>query len=142
MDFFGLLFDNSSLPVLGDVMSFSEQRQQVLADNVANLNTPYYRQRDLPVEEFQASLADAIERRDVTTPHRYRPRSTGNVRFDPRLTVKVQEIGGLMNYYDGADRSVEHLQNEMLKNAVWHEAAARLFSHQSQLLATAIRERV
>ena len=142
MNFFGLLFDNTSLPVLGSVMAFSEERQQMLADNVANVNTPFFRQRDLPVSEFTAALDEAVGRRDARAPHRWQPRSTRNVRFDPRLAVNVQEVGGLMNYYDGADRSIERLQNEMLKNAVWHETAARLFAQQSQLLATAIRERV
>jgi flagellar basal-body rod protein FlgB len=142
MDFFGLLFDNSSLPVLGDVMAFTEQRQAVLADDVANSNTPFFRQRDLPVDEFTTALDEAIQHRDVTSPHRYQPRSTRNVSFNPRLSVKTQEIGGLMNYYDGADRSLEHIQNELLKNAIMHETAARLFSHQSQMLTVAIQERV
>jgi flagellar basal-body rod protein FlgB len=142
MDFFGLLFDNTSLPVLGSVMAFSEERQQVLADDVANVNTPFFRQRDLPVSEFTAAMDEAIQRRDTEATHRWEPRSTHNVQFDPRLTAKVQEVGGLMNYYDGADRSIERLENEMLKNAVWHETAARLFTQQTQLLATAIRERI
>ena len=38
MAIFGLLFDNTSLPVLQQVMSFSEQRQKLLVHNVANVN--------------------------------------------------------------------------------------------------------
>lgn len=139
---FNLLFDNTSLPVLQQVMVFSERRQQVLAHNVANINTPGFRQTDLAMDQFIGALDEAIGRRGGETPHRFMMRSTRDIRFGPRLEARARPIEGLMNYYDGSDRSVEHLQNEMLKNAIWHEIAAKLFAHQSQLLETAIRERI
>ena len=144
MAIFGLLFENTSLPVLQQVMSFSEQRQKLLAHHVANINTPGFRLTDLPIEEFTEALGDAIDRRDGNIPHRFNMRDTKNIRFGPQMFVRPEsdEVGGLTNYYDGADRSIERLQNEMLKNAMWHEAAAKLFSHQSRLLETAIRERL
>ncbi len=140
MDFFGLLYDNSSLPVLGDVMAFSEMRQNVLANDVANINVPGFRQTDLPVSEFTAALDSAIQRRDENSPHRFEVQSTRNIQFGPQLTAAAQDISNFMNYYDGADRSLEALQNEILKNAVWHETAARLLAQQGQLLMSAIKE--
>ncbi|NQU75221.1 MAG: hypothetical protein HQ546_02765 [Planctomycetes bacterium] len=141
---FNVLFDNTSLPVLQQVLSFSEQRQKVLAHNIANMNTPGFRACDLPVEEFTQALSDAVMQRDGSMPHRFRMQSTRNITFDSNMNVAPAtiEVGGLMNYYDGADRSIERLQNEMLKNAMWHEAAAKLYTHQTQLLDTAIRERI
>ncbi len=142
---FNLLFENTAMPVLGQVLTFSEHRQQVLAHNVANINTPGFRQTDLSVGEFTEALTEAIEGRDGRTPHRFRMESTRHIQFDQatgRIQAEAQPVEGLMNYYDGSDRSVEHLQNEMLKNAIWHEAATRLLAQQGQLLETAIRERV
>jgi len=139
---FDLLFENTSLPVLEQVMAFSELRQQVLAHNVANINTPGFRQTDLPVGQFTEALDEAIRRRDGETPHRFKVRSTRDIEFGPRLKARSRPINGLMNYYDGSDRSIDHLQNEMLKNAIWHEAAAKLFAHQAEQLETAIRERL
>jgi len=144
---FELLFDNTSLPVLGEVMSFSERRQQVLAHNVANINTPGFRATDLPVEAFTSALSDAIANRDERTPHRFgMPRAARGGR-DGRggrgwARVAAEPVSGLMNYYDGASRSIEALQSQMLKNALWHEAAVKLYTHQSSLLATAIREKL
>jgi flagellar basal-body rod protein FlgB len=141
---FDLLFDNTSLPVLQNVMGFAELRQKVLAHDVANINTPDFRHLDLDVEAFCGALSDAIERRDNERPHRFRPESTRDVRFGAGAGVEAtaRPIDGLMNYYDGADRSIEYIQNEMLKNAIWHQAATRLFAQQAAQLETAIRERV
>ncbi len=139
---FNLLFDNTSLPIMQQVLAFSEHRQDVLARNVANINTPGFRQTDLPVDEFLGALSDAIENRESNSPHRFLMRSTSNIKFGGSMEVTARPVEGFMNYYDGSDRSVEHLQNEMLKNALWHEAAAKLFSQQSAQLETAIRGRL
>jgi flagellar basal-body rod protein FlgB len=137
-----MFFDNSSMPVLQQVMAFTERRQEVLAHNVANINTPGFRQTDLSVREFSEAIRQAVEQRDANPPHKFQMRPTDHISFEPWMQVQAQEVGGLTNYYDGADRSVERLQGEMLKNAVWHEVAARLYAHQSQLMTSAIRERV
>lgn len=139
---FGLLFENTSMPVLEQVMAFTEERQHVLADNVANLDTPGYRATDLPVSEFTGALCEAIEQRDESTPRRFRMRSTQNINYERGMHASRVTVGGQMNFYDGGNRSVETLMNEMGKNALWHSAAVELFRQQGRLLETAIRERV
>ena len=141
---FNLLFDNTSMPILAQVLSFTEQRQRVLAHNVANFNTPGFRTTDLPVDEFTEALGEAIRRRDEVRPRRFAMTSTDNIQVGPdgRVTTSAVEARGLTNYYDRADRSMERLQNEMLKNAVWHEMAAKLYTQQSQMLKMAIRGRL
>jgi flagellar basal-body rod protein FlgB len=139
---FEMLFENSSLPVLQQVMSFSEQRQRVLADNVAYIDTPGYRQQDLPVGEFTAALGKAISTRDEKTPHRFWPRSTRNVEFGSALHVSRVDVSGQTNFYDAGNRSVEQLMADMGENALWHNLATELYRQQSQLLESAIRERV
>jgi flagellar basal-body rod protein FlgB len=57
------LFDSSTLPVLEQVVTFTEARHGVLAGNIANLDTPGYRSQDLSTAEFQTRLKDAIESR-------------------------------------------------------------------------------
>lgn len=139
---FELLFDNTSLPVLQQVMGFSEERQRVLAENLANINTPGYRTNDLPVDEFVEALGEAIDRRDNETPRRFAMQSTRHIDFSRRMRAQRIETNGLQNYYDQSNSSVERIMSEMGKNALWHNIAAELFRHQSQLLETAIRERV
>ena len=65
------VIQGTTIPVLEQVVNFTQARHQVLAGNIANLDTPDYQVRDLSVETFQQRLQEAIEarqqeRRDVT----------------------------------------------------------------------------
>lgn len=141
---FNLLFDNTSLPVLQQVLSFSEQRNKVLAENVANVNTPGFRQTDLAVDEFTAELGRAIERQERSTVRPFEMDATRHIDVGPRggLRARPVAIRGLQNFYDAGNRSVERLMSEMSKNSLWHRMAVDLYVQQSNLLETAIRERV
>ena len=55
------MFDSTTIPVLQEVINFAQTRHQVLAGNIANLDTPGYRVRDLSLETFQERLKEAIE---------------------------------------------------------------------------------
>src|SRR5580765_3096156 len=54
------LFNSSTIPLLAKVAAFAERRHEALAGNVANISTPDYRTRDLPVADFRAALAEAV----------------------------------------------------------------------------------
>jgi flagellar basal-body rod protein FlgB len=54
------LLSQSTTPLLRQVARFAERRQDVLAGNVANIDTPGYRMRELPVQEFQHALQRAV----------------------------------------------------------------------------------
>ncbi len=58
------IFQSSSLPVLEQVVNFTEARHGVLAGNIANLDTPGYKTRDLSPDLFQQRLKEAIETRN------------------------------------------------------------------------------
>ena len=44
---------NTTIPLLQEVASFAEARHHVLAGNIANVDTPGYRVRDLSPETFR-----------------------------------------------------------------------------------------
>src|SRR4029077_12706000 len=54
------LFNNTTIPALGQVLNFAQARHTVLTGNIANVNTPGYRLRDLSQTEFQERLKEAI----------------------------------------------------------------------------------
>lgn len=56
------LLNSTSIPLLERVAAFTERRQEVIAGNIANIDTPDYKMRDLPVADFQAALSQAIHR--------------------------------------------------------------------------------
>src|SRR5262252_9280266 len=54
------LFNSTTIPALGEVLNFAQARHTVLAGNIANVNTPGYRLRDLSQTEFPQRLKEAI----------------------------------------------------------------------------------
>src|SRR6187397_1693930 len=71
------IFQSSTLPVLEQVVNFTDARHGVLAGNIANLDTPGYKTRDLSPELFQERLKEAIETRHEPPTRIYGP--NGNV---------------------------------------------------------------
>ncbi len=55
------LFRSTTIPALQQTLAFTEKRHELLASNIANMDTPDYRARDLSVSKFQTALAEQIE---------------------------------------------------------------------------------
>ena len=72
------IFQSSTLPVLEQVVNFTEARHGVLAGNIANLDTPGYKTRDLSPALFQERLKEAIETRHQPATPTYDSRSFGH----------------------------------------------------------------
>ncbi|MCA8938966.1 MAG: hypothetical protein KDB07_04125 [Planctomycetes bacterium] len=60
----GTLFGKGALPVIERSKAFLEERHKVIAHNIANVNTRYYKAIDLPEDDFQHLLGRAIRYRD------------------------------------------------------------------------------
>ena len=128
------LFAGTSIPVLGEVLNFAQARHTVLAGNIANVNTPGYRLRDLNEAEFQHQLKEAID-------HSRRPPSLADTEpGDPLLKVR-QSLENLL-YHDETNIDLEKQVAEMTKNHLLHNFALTVMTDQFQLLQTAISERV
>jgi flagellar basal-body rod protein FlgB len=145
------IFQSSSLPVLEQVVNFTESRHGVLAGNVANMDTPGYKTRDLSPALFQERLKEAIETR-------HQP-ATPNYDFDPFATSpthdtqkqetremaafrKVEDSMKSILRHDEGDVSMEEQVNEIVKNQQQHNLAIGIMSAQFRLLRAAITERV
>jgi flagellar basal-body rod protein FlgB len=144
------IFQSSNIPVLEQVVNFTEARHGVLAGNVANLDTPGYKTRDLSPAEFQEKLKEAIEvRNQPVVP--YDSRSFGMTSTDgPRKHEadqlaafdKVKDSMKSILRHDGDDVSMEEEVNEIVKNQQQHNLAINIMSAQFRLLRAAITERV
>jgi flagellar basal-body rod protein FlgB len=142
------MFNNSTLPMLEQVVSFSQARHGVLAGNIANLDTPGYRSRDLSPAAFQERLKNAIEEQHqaAEAPPAYStPYSPGapapEARDVKRDFAKVTEsLGGLLRHDDN-NTSMELQISEIAKNHAQHNLALSLMTAQFRLLRAAITER-
>lgn len=116
-------------------MYWLEERQRVLAENVANADTPGFRGRDLKQLDFHEALRAAGEVKLATTAPRHIGGSTGGGRFD------TDGRGGFETTPRG--NSVV-LEDEMLKVAqtqMDHQAATALYTRSIGLIKTALGRR-
>lgn len=133
------LFQSSTVPLLEQVVNFSEARHNVLAGNIANIDTPGYQTRDLSPELFQEKLRDALQSRDeLRRSQGLRGAAPNGV--DPLADVS-RNLKSILRH-DGVNVSIEGQVTEIAKNQVQHNMALAIMNSQFRLLNTAISERV
>lgn len=135
------LFDATTVPVLEQVVNFAQTRHGVLAGNIANLDTPGYKTRDLSPEQFQQNLKEAIKSRDTTQAGAGSYSSIGNAASSIKDFEDVRESLTSILYHDESDVSLEKQIAEIGKNQAQHNMAINLMSAQFRLIRAAISER-
>jgi flagellar basal-body rod protein FlgB len=132
------LFQSTTIPILEQMVSFSQSRHTVLAGNLANLHTPGYKARDLSVEEFQNRLKQAIEARDKQPA----AQSPGDLTASwTDLAAQATENPKSILFHDQSDNAVELQVSEMVKNQLQHNLALSILTSQFRLLQVAVSER-
>lgn len=127
------LFKTTSIPALEQSLTFAQKRHELLAGNLANVDTPGYRQRDLNVGEFQSALADSIRLQD--TPSSVSASTRDEIISGPRAATEQ------VVFHDDSDVSLEHQVTEIAKNQHLHGLAITTMRSQFSLLQAAITER-
>ncbi len=129
------IFSTSTIPALERTLAFAQRRHELLAGNVANLDTPGYRARDLDVADFQNALAESIDRAGETYTQSLLPVTRDDLYSGPRAATEQ------VVFHDGSDVSLEHQVTELAKNQHLHSLAAATMRSQFDLLKAAITER-
>jgi flagellar basal-body rod protein FlgB len=135
----GSLIQGTSIPALEEVIRFTQSRHALLAGNIANLDTPDYRVRDLSPEVFEQRLRQALD-----IQHRYHEPVTPGLAEVPDNDPmrEVRESVKSILYHDGSDVGLEQQVLQMTNNQLMHNLAISIMSSQFRLLQTAISERV
>lgn len=133
------LFQRECLPVLEAGMGFAFQKNLVISNNIANVETPDYYRQTLPEDEFTESLVEAIENRETYHPSRFSP--------DEKLDLTYQGNYPRMRMFNGKEYSVErhdensvNLETEMMdmaKNQLKMTAMQRLYKKHTTMLLNA-----
>ena len=140
------MFDSSTLPVLEQVVNFTQARHGVLAGNIANIDTPGYKTRDISPDEFQSRLKEAVDARRQRS---VSPTYDINAQLAGRESVsgqdgmdKVRDSIKSILFHDNSDVGIEQQVAEITKNHALHNLALSLMTAQFRLMRTAITERV
>ena len=120
------------LTMLRERMQWHQARETVLAENVANADTPNYQAKDLAPPDFERELTTASLALDQTEPGHIAGEASGGSQFatDASGRYEVTPRGN----------SVTH-EDEMMKvasNQMDFEAAASMYTHSLALIRMAL----
>ncbi len=132
------MFETTSIPVLEQVVYFTKARHEVLAGNVANMDTPGYKVRDLSPEAFHEKLKEAIEARQEEPNTPVSPLAS-DWREESAIHKVRDSLKGIL-FHDQSNDSIEQQVAEISKNQGDHNTAIDLLRHQFRLLEAAISE--
>lgn len=140
--FFESLINRGTLPALEALASFAEQRHRMVAENIANIDTPGYRTKHLDPGPFQKALADALDRRDgdhtkpfeLRASRQFRQRANGTLAVTPSL-----EPGDNVLFHDGTNARLEYDLTALAENGMAYEYATQMLKGRYDGLITAIR---
>ncbi len=135
---FESIIQSTTVPVLEQVVNFAQARHNVLAGNIANLDTPGYEVRDISVDDFQARLRQAIDAR--SQPPTFRSPGDVDASTDTDL-AHVAENSATILRHDGDNVGMEQQAAEMAKNQIQHNLALTIMTSQFRLLNAAISEK-
>lgn len=134
----------NTIAALEKALAFAEARHRVLAENIANADTPGYRAKQLDVAAFQEALAEALERRKETpsapfelpASREFRTGPTGNLVVTPSETPPENIL-----FHDGTNSQVERQMAMLAENALMYRTMTELLRGKYECLLKAIRGR-
>jgi flagellar basal-body rod protein FlgB len=128
-----------SNPVVEQAVHFAEARHNVLASNIANIDTPGYRARDLSTSLFQQRLKEAIEARDTRETEGSETSDDDSSTISDPATNIVDAFEPILRHDDG-NVSLEQQVAELTKNQMQFNMAVALLTSQFHSLEAAINE--
>jgi flagellar basal-body rod protein FlgB len=131
--FIDRLIGQGNVPLLERMVRFTSARHEVLAENIVNVSTPNYQQKDVSLPAFQKSLRARMDLRSKSPP--------GSVKFDDIDPAIENPRSGLL-FHDRNNRSMEHLMTDLSSNALKHNLYTELLRKQFNSLETVLKERI
>lgn len=128
--------DLAVLQALKSKLRFHETRQKVLAENVANAETPGYAARDIKAPDFFRMAVHGESGEGVATALTNPMHIAG-----PRITagaIRPKDIGGYEVTPDGNAVSLEDQMMKVTSNQMDYQVASSLYQRSLGLLKTAV----
>ncbi|MDB5729077.1 MAG: flgB [Noviherbaspirillum sp.] len=119
-------------------LSLRSQRQQLLASNIANADTPNYKARDVDFSKaLQTAIAGGAPAASAMTKTAAAHLSAPGL---PTIGgVQAQYRGTIQGSVDGNTVDMDVERNQFTDNALRYEAGITMLSHQIRSLMTAIQ---
>ena len=121
------MIEDKMVPVIQDLLSWTSKRQQALASNVANLDTPGYRAKDF---SFQAQLT-SLELASTSSKH-ISP-------IEDTSSANVYDVG-TKSKPNGNNVDIERELTEITKNGLQYITLVQYLNQKIRTLRSAITE--
>lgn len=140
--FLSSITDRGATPALVKTLAYNEARLRMIAENIANIQTPGYRAKQLDKVAFQRALKEALANhgRDASEP--FEVTVDGEVRTDQhghlRVTPSTEPVDNIL-FHDGTNLSVERQMADLAETGMAHQLATQLLRGRFEGLRKAIR---
>lgn len=114
-----LLFGKSTIPVASEVINMTEARHKELVNNIANVDTPYYKARDINVGEFRDLLGEAIDKRKEAHPWLFKMETGQDV--EAKKSSYDFHMQGVQDAYEGHVKTGFRVKKRMDDTVMRHD---------------------
>lgn len=139
------LIQRESAPLLEAAMGFAFQRHLNIVNNIANVETPNYKRRVLPEDNFKRAMQNALDERYKSHWNEFSPQNVPGVRFyQNHLPVAFSREGREWGpeRHDENNVVIEKEMADLAKNSTYMETLQQLFKNKTSGLKAALRDRV
>lgn len=139
------LTNRGATPALVATLAFTEARQRMISENVANWHTPGYKSKHLDTKGFQGALRRALDKKGSDPDARFVVEQTANFGTQAGGHLRVsptEEPFDNVLFHDRTNASIEKMMADMADNAMAHQAATTILRGYYQGLRKAIRGRI
>ncbi len=139
---FNDVVNSSSIPSLDAMLSFTQAQHRVLAENIANIDTPGYQTQRLDPKRFQRALASAAARQreerssglHIESTQQFEQERDGALSFSP-----TQDPADNVLFHDKTNARIERQMAMLAENAMMHQTVTELLNGKYTGLLKAIR---
>ncbi|GHS93597.1 hypothetical protein FACS1894107_12140 [Planctomycetales bacterium] len=139
------IMQRECLPVLEAGMGFAHQKSLIIANNIANVETPYYRRETVPENQFYQSLSESLHERegDRLGFLPLRDHEPFDIEFSgtyPKMRLfDGKEFGP--ERHDENSVVIEHEMADQAKNTLKMQAMQQLYKKHLTMLRASLRDR-
>lgn len=143
--FLSSLANRGAAPALINTLAFTEARHKMIAENVANWQTPNYKTKQVDTQGFQRALRSALNEKGSNPFKQFVVKNTREFGTDKngllRFTPGEEPVGNVL-FHDGTNGSIERMMTDLADNAMVHQAANTILKGYFDGVRKAIRGRM
>ncbi len=130
---------SDSLPLAIKALDYRALRQKLISGNIANVDTPYYRARDIRFEDVLAKEAHTLQQKEP----KLEMAKTNPMHLEPMQTQSSNRAqiffrGSHPTRNDGNNVDIDIESTEMSKNAIMFDALTSAIKKQSMIFKSVI----